>query len=352
NAFTPPHFSSPTERPASKFIVRPQDFFTIRPDNSHAPFVPTLRSKPSAIPISPVVSDCTSESDPETGDYVHLYLSELEAYGKGIGQYRYDSPALNPRPPPLNETLLDITDTVDGLSSMLVDLVQQHRSYRTFLGMTCLIQLSTRTKDCIVDALALHDYLSQLNGVFTNPRVVKMLHGSNMDLLWLQRDFGVRIVNLFDTGQAARTLRFPRFSLAYPLQNYAWSDTHYLLNVAEVLRGLPLSQDLLTDVYMKLKFNLLEYLSKLHAVVRESLDKRQLYALKYLCIFVLPNHMLYRMAERLLISGMYACYNRVAPLLHKYLPEFHQIVLNARNGKQVEQKIEADMAIVAQFKAS
>eukprot|EP00108_Taenia_solium_P002804 TsM_000957800 transcript=TsM_000957800 gene=TsM_000957800 len=115
NVFLPPHFSSPTKRPATKLIVRPQDSFTTRPDNSHALFVPTLRSKPNAIVG---FQDCTSESDPETGDHIHPYLSELEAYGKGIGQYRYDSPALNPRPPPLNETLLDIIDAVDGLSNM------------------------------------------------------------------------------------------------------------------------------------------------------------------------------------------------------------------------------------------
>ncbi|KAL5969285.1 hypothetical protein TSMEX_002982 [Taenia solium] len=70
---------------------------------------------------------------------------------------------------------------------------------------------------------------------------------------------------------------------------------HSLPYVSEVLRGLLVSQDLLTDVlqrsrelclriYKKPKFNPLEYLSKPHAVVRESLNKRQLYALKYLCM--------------------------------------------------------------------
>ena len=87
-------------------------------------------------------------------------------------------------------------------------------------GNDMLDKLSTRTKDCIVDAVALHGHLSQLNDVFTNPRVIKVLHGSNMDLLWMQRDFDVCIVNLFDTGQAAQALQLSRFSLAYPLQSY------------------------------------------------------------------------------------------------------------------------------------
>eukprot|EP00108_Taenia_solium_P001888 TsM_000305900 transcript=TsM_000305900 gene=TsM_000305900 len=71
---------------------------------------------------------------------------------------------------------------------------------------------------------------------------------------------------------------------------------HSLLYVSEVLCGLLVSQDLLTGVLQrsqelclrvrirKPKFNPLEYLSKPHAVVRESLDKRQLHALKYLCM--------------------------------------------------------------------
>lgn len=36
---------------------------------------------------------------------------------------------------------------------------------------------------------------------------MKVLHGSDWDILWLQRDFGLYVVNMFDTGQAARALR-------------------------------------------------------------------------------------------------------------------------------------------------
>ena len=36
-----------------------------------------------------------------------------------------------------------------------------------------------------------------------------MLHGADSDIMWLQRDFGIYIANLFDTGQAARVLGLP-----------------------------------------------------------------------------------------------------------------------------------------------
>lgn len=48
----------------------------------------------------------------------------------------------------------------------------------------------------------------------------QVLHGGDSDIVWLQRDFGLYIVNLFDTGQASRMLEFPRFSLAYLLSHF------------------------------------------------------------------------------------------------------------------------------------
>jgi ribonuclease D len=36
---------------------------------------------------------------------------------------------------------------------------------------------------------------------------------------WLQRDFGIYVVNMFDTGQAARVLRLPGLGLKYLLQH-------------------------------------------------------------------------------------------------------------------------------------
>lgn len=46
------------------------------------------------------------------------------------------------------------------------------------------------------------------------------MHGADRDILWLQRDFGVYVVNMFDTGQAARVLDMPSFALAFLLKHY------------------------------------------------------------------------------------------------------------------------------------
>ncbi len=47
-----------------------------------------------------------------------------------------------------------------------------------------------------------------------------MFHGAESDVKWLQRDFSLYVVNLFDTFLAAKQLRPPplAFSLAHLLQ--------------------------------------------------------------------------------------------------------------------------------------
>jgi hypothetical protein len=42
-----------------------------------------------------------------------------------------------------------------------------------------------------------------LAGVFADPGALKVLHGSDSDVVWLQRDFGLFLVNMFDTGQVS-----------------------------------------------------------------------------------------------------------------------------------------------------
>lgn len=116
--------------------------------------------------------------------------------------------------------------------------------------------------DFIIDTLALRHHIGPiLAPIFADPGVVKVMHGADSDIPWLQRDFGIYIVNLFDTGRASRALSFPSAGLAYLLSTfagvtadkrhqlsdwrqrplpddmlaYARSDTHYLLDIYDRL---------------------------------------------------------------------------------------------------------------------
>ena len=42
-----------------------------------------------------------------------------------------------------------------------------------------------------------------------DPQIVKIIHGSQNDILWLQRDFSLYVINCFDTHVAAKFLKFP-----------------------------------------------------------------------------------------------------------------------------------------------
>ena len=154
----------------------------------------------------------------------------------------------------------EFIEEISKYDEIAVDL--EHHSKESYLGITCLIQISTRDADYILDAIKLRDYLNKLNIIFTNPKILKVFHGADYDIMWLQRDFGVYVVNMFDTGRASRILSYESFSLKYLLQRfcdfetdksyqladwrirpltegmikYARSDTHFLLYIYDNLK--------------------------------------------------------------------------------------------------------------------
>ena len=105
------------------------------------------------------------------------------------------------------EKLVELVATLKKEKSFAMDL--EHHNKHSYQGFTCLLQLSTRTTDYLVDVLTLRAHMGLLNEVTTN-----------MDIVWLQKDFGVYVVNMFDTGQAARVLGFESFGLAYLLKRF------------------------------------------------------------------------------------------------------------------------------------
>ena len=50
----------------------------------------------------------------------------------------------------------------------------EHHRHRSFNGFVCLMQISTRCDDFVVDTLTLREELEELNEIFTNPDVLKV----------------------------------------------------------------------------------------------------------------------------------------------------------------------------------
>ncbi|MBL0343776.1 MAG: HRDC domain-containing protein [Anaerolineales bacterium] len=151
---------------------------------------------------------------------------------------------------------------------MMDDLVTQSRvavdtesnSLHAFREQVCLIQITSSHTDYLIDPLELRD-LKLLAPIFSNPRIEKVFHAAEYDLICLRRDFGFSFANLFDTMHAARVLGYPAVGLdrllgdkfnvqmdkrhqkanwaARPLSkeqiHYARLDTHYLFNLRDAL---------------------------------------------------------------------------------------------------------------------
>ena len=124
----------------------------------------------------------------------------------------------------------------------------------------CLIQISTRQTDYIIDPLAGLDF-EPLGRMIADPRVENVLHASEYDLILMKREHDWDIHNLFDTMWAARVIGHEKIGLASvlgamygmeidkkyqranwcerPLNRdqltYAQTDTHYLLRLRDDL---------------------------------------------------------------------------------------------------------------------
>lgn len=98
-----------------------------------------------------------------------------------------------------------------GLRRFALD-VEFHR-YRSYYGFICLVQIFTGQCIFLIDSIALHDQLHGLNEVFSDPSIGKVLHGSHNDVVWLQKDFQVYLVNIFDTEKACQVKPFCKWNI-------------------------------------------------------------------------------------------------------------------------------------------
>lgn len=249
-------------------------------DNSSDPFIPILVEKPNSIvPLSQSPAN-------------HPYLPELENLIIRPDQMKVDQIHSSPDlASPLSyidspSKFFSMLSKLEVCPELAIDL--EHHNLRSYLGFTCLIQISTRSEDFIIDPLSIWSEIPHLRNILTNPNIIKVLHGAESDVLWLQRDFNLHIVNMFDTGQAARKLMFSHFGLGFLLEQlcgvktdkqfqmadwrvrplsedhlkYARIDTHYLLEIFDKLRDQLISKALslkmpgfeyVKEVFMKSK---------------------------------------------------------------------------------------------------
>jgi ribonuclease D len=166
-----------------------------------------------------------------------------------------------PPPPTLVADPGALGALVEGLrAERVIALDTESNSFHVYRERVCLLQVSTRGADFVVDPLAVDP--SPLAEVLCDGRET-VLHGADYDVRCLRRQFGWRLPRLFDTMVAARRLGRSGLGLSAlvheqfgvrlskgfqradwgrrPLPRdqltYAALDTHYLLPLYDRLAG-------------------------------------------------------------------------------------------------------------------
>lgn len=144
-----------------------------------SPWKPILTEKPHAA-VSLKESLITIALENAAPQYKHPYEAEITAmeYPPRVFEHADPTPYQ-----PAETTKATWVDTFEGVVEMLDELKRakeiavdlEHHDFRTYTGLVCLMQISTRDRDWIVDTLQPWRHkLEILNQVFADPAIIKV----------------------------------------------------------------------------------------------------------------------------------------------------------------------------------
>ena len=163
--------------------------------------------------------------------------------------------------------------TTSGQVSDLAHILFQERSIaidtesnsrHRYPERVCLVQVATNSKVYLLDTLAVDD-MKPMGEVLADEKVVKVVQGAEYDIRCLDREWGFRVRNLFDTSIAACFVGMEQIGLSALIEgllgvhipkdariqksdwshrplnqaalNYAAADVWYLLSIHKVLES-------------------------------------------------------------------------------------------------------------------
>lgn len=149
------------------------------------------------------------------------------------------------------DVFTEVRDILNAQAFLAIDI--ENHSFRSYSGFVCLLQIATLSHIYIIDAIALRHRVKELS-LFENPSVLKVMHGADCDVLWLQRDYNISIASLFDT-QCFSAHAFPgeRLSLLHIVLNCTGEKITKAFQLAD-WRIRPLPQGMLTYAANDVKY--------------------------------------------------------------------------------------------------
>jgi ribonuclease D len=138
--------------------------------------------------------------------------------------------------------------------------------YHRYEDRVCLLQLSTRADNLVIDTLSL-EHLGGLAPLLADPDVEVVFHDADYDLRLLQRDFGLTVRGIFDTKIAAQFVGETAFGLASLVEKYLGTRLEKAFQRADWARR-PLPPEMLEYAAGDT-----EYLPALRDALREALEE-------------------------------------------------------------------------------
>jgi ribonuclease D len=143
--------------------------------------------------------------------------------------------------------------------------------------ITCLFQLATSDgKEYVIDTLApkVWEGVGGLAPIFADPNIVKIGHGiGSLDVRSLHRDFGIFVVNAFDTYEAAIVLNLPGKGLAKVCTHYGLTSSEAYVQLKASYQACDWTQRPLEDPQILYGRYDIHYLIQLRRLMMRDLAK-------------------------------------------------------------------------------
>lgn len=143
----------------------------------------------------------------------------------------------------------------------IIGIDTESNSLFAYQEQVCLIQITANNIDYLIDPLGIPD-LSAMGVILADPKIEKVFHAAEYDIICLKRDFDFEVTNIFDTMHACRILgehdlglsaqlekhigyvhnkKFQRADwgkrpLTEEMLSYARIDSHFLIRLRDILR--------------------------------------------------------------------------------------------------------------------
>ncbi len=159
-----------------------------------------------------------------------------------------------------------VVETLKRAPSIALDL--EGHGFHHYPERICLFQIGLPDRVFLLDPLMVQD-LAALGIILANPRVEKIFHSCDFDLRSLDRDYGFRVRNIFDTAIAAHLLGSNQLGLANILRPYLGVELQKKTSLQRQDWSIrPLSSEAVSYAMKDVL-----YLPKLRNVLAERLEK-------------------------------------------------------------------------------